>query len=79
MNERLAARDFLAGTYSIADMACWTWSRNWRRQGQNIDDFPHFKAWFERVAARPAGRARGPKSGRICAIPTIRSAKTRSQ
>ncbi|HMI95345.1 MAG TPA: glutathione S-transferase N-terminal domain-containing protein [Micropepsaceae bacterium] len=54
MNKRLATRDYLAGNYSIADMASWGWSRNWKRQGQNIDDFPHFKAWFERVGARPA-------------------------
>jgi GST-like protein len=74
MNERLAARDFLAGTYSIADMACWTWSRNWRRQGQNIDDFPHFKAWFERVAARPAVE-RGAKVGAYLRDPNYQIGK----
>jgi GST-like protein len=62
MNARLVDRDYLAGRYSIADIACWGWSRNWKRQGQNIDDFPHLKAWHERIAARPAvqrGRAVG--------------------
>jgi len=54
LNARLADRDYLAGRYSIADIACWTWSRNWKRQGQDIDDFPHMKAWHERIAARPA-------------------------
>lgn len=54
MDRQLRTRDYLAGDYSIADMASWGWSRNWKRQGQNIDDFPNFKAWFERVAARPA-------------------------
>jgi GSH-dependent disulfide-bond oxidoreductase len=54
MNVRLADHDYLAGRYSIADIAAWTWSRNWKRQGQNIDDFPHVKAWHERIAARPA-------------------------
>ncbi len=54
MNARLADRDYLAGRYSIADIASWTWSRNWKRQGQNIDDFPNMKAWHERIAARPA-------------------------
>jgi GST-like protein len=54
MDKRLVGRNYLAGDYSIADMASWGWSRNWKRQGQNIDDFPNFKAWFERVAARPA-------------------------
>jgi len=54
MNIHLADRDYLAGHYSIADIASWTWSRNWKRQGQNLDDFPHVKAWHERIAARPA-------------------------
>lgn len=54
MNIRLADRDYLAGQYSIADIASWTWSRNWKRQGQNLDDFPRVKAWHERIAARPA-------------------------
>jgi GST-like protein len=62
MNKRLSDRDYLAGAYSIADIACWGWSRNWKRQGQNIEDFPHFKAWFERVAGRPAVE-RGAKVG----------------
>jgi len=62
MNKRLAERDFLVGKYSIADIACWGWSRNWKRQGQNIDDFPNLKAWFERVRARPAVD-RGAKVG----------------
>src|SRR5215472_8879811 len=54
MEKRLVDRDYLAGDYSIADIASWGWSRNWRRQGQNIEEFPRVKAWHERVAARPA-------------------------
>jgi GSH-dependent disulfide-bond oxidoreductase len=54
MNKRLATRDYLAGAYSIADMACVGWSRAWERQGQDISEFPHFKRWLERVTARPA-------------------------
>ncbi len=54
LNARLVDREYLAGRYSIADIAAWTWSRNWKRQGQNIDDFPHMKEWHERIAARPA-------------------------
>lgn len=53
LNARLVDRDYLAERYSIADIAAWTWSRNWKRQGQNLDDFPHMKAWHERIAARP--------------------------
>ena len=54
MNKRLADRDFLAGRYSIADMACVGWVNMWKRQDQNIDDFPHLKRWLETVKARPA-------------------------
>jgi GST-like protein len=54
MNERLADRRFLAGRYSIADMACVGWIRPYRRQGQDIEEFPHLKRWFETMMARPA-------------------------
>jgi GST-like protein len=54
MNTRLKDRAFLAGKYSIADMACVGWVNLWKRQDQNIDDFPHLKRWLETVKARPA-------------------------
>jgi glutathione S-transferase/GST-like protein len=54
LNKRLAGRDFVAGDYSIADMAIWPWIVPWRMQGQDLDQFPNLKAWFERVQARPA-------------------------
>jgi GST-like protein len=54
MNRRLADRDFLAGRYSIADIACVGWARYWKRQGQDIEQFPYLKRWLERVLARPA-------------------------
>jgi GSH-dependent disulfide-bond oxidoreductase len=54
MNKRLSDREFLAGRYSIADMACVGWVNLWERQGQNIEDFPHLKRWLETVKARPA-------------------------
>ena len=61
MDRRLADRDYLAGDYSIADMAAWPWILpEW--QGQSLDEFPHLKAWTVRVGARPAvqrGRAAG--------------------
>ena len=55
MNKRLADREFLAGKYSIADMACVGWTNGWERQGQDINEFPHLKRWLETVKARPAG------------------------
>ncbi len=45
-------RPFLAGHYSIADMACVGWASRWERQGQDIAEFPHFKRWLETLLAR---------------------------
>ena len=53
MNTRLKARKFLAGAYSIADMACLSWVRSGSRY-HKLEEFPHLKAWFERVMERPA-------------------------
>jgi len=54
LNKRLADRGFIAGDYSIADMASYPWIVPHERQRQDLDDFPHLKRWFEEVAARPA-------------------------
>jgi GST-like protein len=54
MNKRLADHDYLAGDYSIADMACIGWIIPYERQGQDLNDFPHLKRWFDAVMARPA-------------------------
>jgi GST-like protein len=54
MNKRLATRKFLAGTYSIADMACWGWIIAIGRIENMIDEFPNVKAWRDRIGARPA-------------------------
>jgi GST-like protein len=54
LNKRLADRDFVAGEYSIADMACYPWIVPHERQSQNLDDFPHLKRWFHAIAERPA-------------------------
>jgi GST-like protein len=47
-------RDYIAGDYSIADMACYPWIVPHARQQQNLADFAHLAQWFERVAQRPA-------------------------
>ena len=54
LDRRLAGRDFIAGDYSIADMASYPWTVSYERQGQNLDDFPNLKAWFHRIRERPA-------------------------
>lgn len=54
MDRRLAESEFLAGEYSIADIACFPWLRRPERQGQRHEDFPNLKRWFDTIAARPA-------------------------
>jgi GST-like protein len=54
LNKRLADRAFLAGDYSIADMASYPWIVPYERQGQKLEDFPNLKRWFEAIRARAA-------------------------
>jgi GST-like protein len=54
LNGRLAGREFIAGAYSIADMAAYPWIVPHEAQGQNLDDFPQVKRWFEAIKSRPA-------------------------
>ena len=54
LDRRLADRDYVAGAYSIADMAIFPWCRLYERQGQRIEDFPNVVRWFDVIAKRPA-------------------------
>ena len=54
LNKRLEGRDFIAGEYSIADMACYPWIVPHELQGQTLNDFPNLRRWFNTIAARPA-------------------------
>jgi GSH-dependent disulfide-bond oxidoreductase len=54
LNKRLADRPFVAGTYSIADMAAYPWIVPHKNQGQRVEDFPNLKRWFEAIKTRPA-------------------------
>ena len=55
MNNRLYDRPYLAGAdYSIADMISYPWTASWKLQGIDLDEFKHFKRWFEDLSARPA-------------------------
>jgi len=54
LNGRLAEREFIAGAYSIADMAAYPWIVPYEAQGQKLEDFPHLKRWFETIKSRPA-------------------------
>ena len=54
LDRRLRGRSYIAGAYSIADVACYPWALSWERQGQRIDDFPRVKAWIGRLSRREA-------------------------
>ncbi len=54
LNTRLQGREFIAGEYSIADMATYPWIVPHQPQGQNLDDFSNLKRWFDAIARRPA-------------------------
>lgn len=62
LNIQLKDRDYLAGEYSIADMATYPWVRPYKNQGQEITEFPHLEKWFQRMRDRPAV-AKGVKVG----------------
>jgi GST-like protein len=56
LNQRLSDREYIAGEYSIADMACWPWIKPYKGQGQVLEDFPHLKRWFLAINERPGAR-----------------------
>jgi GST-like protein len=54
LDRRLAKLPFVAGDYSIADMATFCWVRSWERRGIDITEFANVKRWIDEIAARPA-------------------------
>ena len=62
LNKQLDDQDFIAGDYSIADMASIGWAQLWERQGQDISEFPNLERWIARMKERPAV-ARGLELG----------------
>jgi GST-like protein len=54
LNKRLAESEFIAGDYSIADMASYPWIVPYQSHKQDIETFPHLKRWFDDIAGRPA-------------------------
>jgi GSH-dependent disulfide-bond oxidoreductase len=76
LDKRLADREFVAGDYGIADMACYPWIRP-ERQGQDIDDFPHLKRWLAVIKARPAVERAYELAKKINEAPAIHDEKSR--
>jgi GST-like protein len=55
IDRRLAQSAWLGGSdYSIADIATFPWLRSWQNQGIVLAEYPHLKAWFDKIAERPA-------------------------
>jgi GST-like protein len=54
LNTRLEGRDFVAGEYSIADIAIWPWISRFEWQRMDLRNFPNVQRWYEAIAARPA-------------------------
>ena len=71
LNKRLADREFIAGEYSIADMACYPWIVPHQKQGQDLDDFPQLKRWFEAIRSRAATQRAYALTQEINPVPVI--------
>jgi GST-like protein len=54
LDRRLAEAEYVAGEYSIADMAIYPWSRSHANQGVDLADYPNVKRWYGAIGARPA-------------------------
>ncbi len=71
LDKRLADRPFVAGAYSIADMASYPWIVPYERQGQKLENFPHLKRWFEAIRERPAVTRAYARAKEINTQPTV--------
>ncbi len=71
LNKRLANREFVAGRYSIADMAIYPWIVPYERQGQNLDEFPDLMRWFNAMRDRPAVKSAYARAKEINTQPTV--------
>jgi GST-like protein len=71
LDKRLEDREYVAGDYSIADMAAYPWVVPHERQGQSLADFPNLARWFAAIKARPAVVAAYEKGKAINTKPTI--------
>jgi GST-like protein len=71
LNKRLADREFVAGAYSIADMAAYPWIVPYEAQGQKLEDFPHLQRWFEAIKSRPATQRAYERGAAVSSNPTM--------
>jgi GSH-dependent disulfide-bond oxidoreductase len=71
LEKRLSAHQFIAGDYSVADMAAYPWIVPHTRQGQKLEDFPHLQRWFETMRQRPAVQRAYARGSEINTTPTV--------
>jgi GST-like protein len=71
LDKRLADRGYVAGDYSIADMAIYPWIVPYKKQKQTLEDFPNLKRWFEAIATRPAVQRAYDRASEINAQPVV--------
>ncbi len=71
LDKQLTGRDFITGSYSIADMACYPWVVPYSKQGQNLDDFPQLKRWFFSIRERAATQRAYALAAEINPAPTM--------
>ncbi len=71
LNKQLEGKAYIAGDYSVADMASYPWIVPYERQQQKLEDFPHLHAWFQRMAARPAVQRAYALAKYINSTPTV--------
>jgi GSH-dependent disulfide-bond oxidoreductase len=60
LNGQLAEQNYIAGEFSIADIACFPWTRVAKGHGVSLDDYPNVKAWSQRIKNRPSVRVTVP-------------------
>ena len=70
LDRRLADREFVAGDYSIADIAIFPWVVPWKNQGQELSAFPHLERWFRALREREPVRA-GLAVGKELRVPKM--------
>ena len=72
LNKRLADRPFMAGDeYTIADMASYPWVVPYKRQGQDLGDFPHLRRWFDAIRLRPATVRAYERGAAVNTVPSV--------
>lgn len=71
LDNRLADREYVAGDYSIADMASYPWIVPWKRQRQDLDQFPHLRRWFDAIRNRPGVQRAYAVAESVNTAPTV--------